>query len=576
MEAADEERPLIHHLPPQDDEASKYTSDGTVDINNQPAPKQTTGNWRACFTILGSEFTECMAFFAIGKNLVRFLTSELHETNVDAAKNVSTWIGSCFLTPVIGAFLADTYWGRYKTIVIFLLVYTIGMLILTVSASLPLIMVVPSNSGIRRVAVYLGLYLVALGTGGVKPCASALGADQFDATDPVERATKGSFFNWYYFSVNIGSLLSGTVLVWVQEDIGWGVGFAVPMVLMVCGLVVFVAGRKVYRYKKLGGSPLTSVAQVVVAAVRNYHLVLPGDASGIEYARQFSGMSPKHCKIVIELTSGEISRFFDKAAIVAPSTGEKCTAARTSPWRLCTPSQVEELKMLLRMLPVWASMVLFFAATAQMSSTLIEQGGVMDNRVGPFTVPPAALATFDVLSVMICIPIYDAVLVPLARRATGKDRGLSQLQRLGVGLALSAVGMAYAALIEAQRLSLARAGAPAISIMWQAPAFAVLGAGEVFASIGILEFFYDESPDGMKSLGNAFAQLAIAAGSYLNSAVLGAVAATTARGGEPGWIPEALNEGHLDYFFWMMAALCLMNLAQFAHCSMKYRGKTIC
>lgn len=77
-----------------------------------------------------------MAFFAIGKNLVRFLTSELHETNVDAAKNVSTWIGSCFLTPVIGAFLADTYWGRYKTIVIFLLVYTIvrcntEMLILT-------------------------------------------------------------------------------------------------------------------------------------------------------------------------------------------------------------------------------------------------------------------------------------------------------------------------------------------------------------------------------------------------------------------------------------------------------------
>jgi peptide/histidine transporter 3/4 len=162
------------------------------------------------------------------------------------------------------------------------------MLILTVSASLPLIMAAPiSNSEVRRVAVYLGLYLVALGTGGVKPCASALGADQFDATDPVERAAKGSFFNWYYFSVNIGSLLSGTVLVWVQEDIGWGVGFAVPMLLMVSGLAVFVAGRKVYRYKKLGGSPLTSVAQVVVAAVRNYRLVLPEDTSGNEHSRQF-------------------------------------------------------------------------------------------------------------------------------------------------------------------------------------------------------------------------------------------------------------------------------------------------
>jgi len=112
---------------------------------------------------------------------------------------------------------------------------------------------------------------------------------------------------------------------------------------------------------------------------------------------------------------------------------------------------VEELKMLLRMLPVWASMVLFFAATAQMSSTLIEQGAAMDNRVGPFAVPPASLATFDVISVMICIPVYDAVLVPLARRATGKDRGLSQLQRIGVGLALSVAAMAYAALVEARR-----------------------------------------------------------------------------------------------------------------------------
>ncbi|OEL17210.1 Protein NRT1/ PTR FAMILY 8.5 [Dichanthelium oligosanthes] len=456
-----------------------------------------------------------MAFFAIGKNLVTFLTGELHETNVDAARNVSTWIGSCFLTPVIGAFLADTYWGRYKTIVIFLLLYTTGMLILTVSAFLPLIMDLPNNSGIRRIAVYLGLYLVALGTGGIKPCTSALGADQFDGADPVERATKGSFFNWYYFAINIGSLLSGTVLVWVQQDIGWGVGFAVPMVLMVFGLAVFVAGRKVYR-------------------------------------------------------------FFDKAAIVVPWTGEKGTAAPTSPWRRCTASQVEELKMLLRMLPVWASMVLFFATTAQMSSTFIEQGAVMDNRVGHFTVPPASLATFDVISVMVCIPVYDAVLVPLARRATGKDRGLSQLQRIGVGLALSVVGMAYAALIEARRLALARTNMPAMNIMWQAPAFAILGAGEVFASIGILEFFYDNSPDGMKSLGNAFAQLAIAAGSYLNSAVLGAVAATTARGVDPGWIPDDLNKGHLDYFFWIMAALSLMNLAQFAHCSMRYRGKTIC
>jgi len=231
--------------------------------------------------------------------------------------------------------------------------------------------------------------------------------------------------------------------------------------------------------------------------------------------------------------------------------------------------------MVLRMFPVWVSMVLFFAVTAQMSSIFIEQGHTMDNHVGPFTVPPASLATFEVISVMVCIPLYDAVLVPLARRATGKERGLSQLQRLGIGLGLSVAGMVYAALVEGRRLSLARSTAarqPSMSIMWQAPAFAVLGAAQVFTNIGILEFFYDQSPDGMKSLGTALAQLAVAAGNYFNSAVLAAVAAVTTRNGKPGWIPDDLNKGHLDYFFWLMAVLGVVNLLHFLHCSIRYRS----
>ncbi|CAN6318960.1 unnamed protein product [Urochloa humidicola] len=559
MDAQDEERLLINHLPQV--ESTEFTSDGTFDISNQPALKRSTGNWRACFFILGAEFTESVAFCATAKNLVAYLTGALQESNVDAATTVSTWTGSSFFTPLIGAFLADTFWGRYWAVVIFLSVYVTGMFILTVSAFFPLLIGSSYNLNIHRVTAYLGLYLVALGSGGIRPCVLALGADQFDPTDPVERVTKGSFFNWYYWSVNIGSLLSATVLFWVQDNIGWGVGLAIPTVFMGCGLSMFVGGRKVYRYQEVGGSPLTRVSQVVVAAVRNYNLVLPEDSTALHEVT-----SPADGNYKIQQTSQ--FRFFDKAAIVAPSSGDEIAA---NPWRLCTVSQVEELKMLLRMFPVWASMVLFFAATAQMTSTFIEQGAAMDNHVGMFTVPPASLATFEIISVMVCIPVYDAVLVPLARRVTGKDRGLSQLQRIGVGLALSVAGMVYAALVEARRLGLERTGTP-MSIIWQAPAFAVLGVAEVFTSVGIMEFFYDQSPGGMKSLGSALGQLTIAAGNYLNSAVLGAVAAITARGGKPGWIPDDLNEGHLDYFFWLMAALGVVNLLHFLHCSMRYRG----
>ncbi|XBI11596.1 hypothetical protein VPH35_138617 [Triticum aestivum] len=490
----------------------------------------------------GAEFSECLCFSAVAKNLVTYLTTVLHESNVDAARNVSTWVGSCFLTPVIGAFLADSYWGRYSTIAVFLS----GMLIMTSSAALPFLLPRSSDEsgGVQPGAVYLGLYLVALGTGGIKPCAAALGANQFDGADPKERVAKGSFFNWYYFSTNIGSLLAATLLVWVQDNIGWTVGFAIPTVIGF-GLAVFVAGGRIYRYKPLGGggSPLARVFQVVVAATRNCRLELPDDSSALhendrgEHTSQF--------------------RFFDKAAIVLPSSEKK------GPWRLCTVSQVEELKMLLRMSPVWALLLIFFAVTAQMSSTMIEQGMAMDKRVGTFVVPPASLSTFDVISVLVWVPIYDSVLVPLARRVTGEDRGFTQLQRIGVGLALSAAGMAYAALIETRRLA---APATSMSIMWQAPCYFVLGAAEVFTSIGMLEFFYDQSPVSMKSLGAALALLAIAGGNYLNSVLLGAVASTT------GWIADNLDQGHLDYFFWFMAALSALNLLQFVYCSTRYKS----
>lgn len=153
------------------------------------------------------------------------------------------------------------------------------MLVLTVSASLPVFSTSSYHGEVHPAVVHLGLYLAALGSGGVKPCTSTFGADQFDSADPQELVKKGSFFNWYYFMISTSSLLSGTVLVWLQDNVGWGVSFAIPTVLMVFSLAVFIAGSRVYRYRKLGVSPLTSLCQVVVAAVRKWHLQFPDDSS---------------------------------------------------------------------------------------------------------------------------------------------------------------------------------------------------------------------------------------------------------------------------------------------------------
>ncbi|KAF0929687.1 hypothetical protein E2562_023035 [Oryza meyeriana var. granulata] len=104
-----------------------------------------------------------------------------------------------------------------------------------------------------------------------------------------------------------------------------------------------------------------------------------------------------------------------------------------------------------------------------------------------------------------------------------------------------------------------------MSIMWQAPSYFILGAAQVFVCIGMIELFYDQSPDSMKSLSSALGQLAMAAGNYLNPGIFSIVAVATSRDGAPWWIPSNLNEGHLDYYFWMMAALSSLNLVLLLH-----------
>jgi peptide/histidine transporter 3/4 len=145
--------------------------------------------------------------------------------------------------------------------------------------------------------VYLSLYLAALGNGGIKPCTSAFGADQFDSGDPMELEKKGSFFNWYYFLINLGSLVSGTVLVWLQDNVGWGISYAIPSVLMIMALAVLVGGSRVYRFRKLGASPFKSICQVVVAAVKKWHVQLPEDISLLYELKNSSSAAESSKKI---------------------------------------------------------------------------------------------------------------------------------------------------------------------------------------------------------------------------------------------------------------------------------------
>nr|GMD46809.1 protein NRT1/ PTR FAMILY 8.3-like [Ipomoea batatas] len=570
---------LEDHLLPQTQNCKIYAGDGSVDIKGNPVLKANTGSWKACPFILSTECCERLAYYGIGINLVSYLTKYLHEGNASAATNITTWAGTCYLTPLIGAFLADAYWGRYWTIAAFSTIYFIGMCTLTLSASVPALRpagcegsVCPSATPAQNAVFFFGLYLIALGTGGIKPCVSSFGADQFDDTDPTERPKKGSFFNWYYFSINIGALASSTIIVWIQENAGWGIGFGVPTLFMAIAIASFFLGTPLYRFQKPGGSPLTRICQVLVASFRKRNLTVPTDNTLLYETRDgVSAIDEGSRKL---LHTDEL-RCLDKAAVISDvelKSGEYCDS-----WRLCTVTQVEELKRLVQLLPVWATGIVFFAVHAQLPTLSIEQGMTMDTTIGSFNIPAASLSSFNIISVLVCVPIYDRVLVPVAKKITGTERGFSELQRMGIGICISILCMLGATLVETKRLELARelglvneGSAVPMSILWLVPQYVLMGAAEVFTCIGQIEFFYDQSPESMRSLCTALALLTTSLGAYLSSFMISVVTSVT------GWIPDNLNQGQLDYYFLLLAFLAFLNMVAYLFCSKLYKSKQVC
>ncbi|KAK4278609.1 hypothetical protein QN277_016435 [Acacia crassicarpa] len=556
-----------------------YTKDGTVDFRGNPANKKKTGTWKACPFILGNECCERLAYYGMSTNLVLYFKKRLHQHSATASKNVSDWSGTCYITPLIGAFFADAYLGRYWTIATFSIIYVIGMILLTLSASVPGIK--PTCHGEdchatdgQSAICFVALYLIALGTGGIKPCVSSYGADQFDDADEVEKEHKSSFFNWFYFSINIGALIASSLLVYVQDNVGWGWGFGIPAVTMALAVVSFFSGTRMYRNQKPGGSPLTRNFQVIVASIRKHKVAVPEDKSLLYEVADTESVIQGSRK----LDHSKGLSFFDKAAVPEESDSVKSPA---NPWRLCSVTQVEELKAIIRLLPVWATGIIFATVYAQMSTLFVLQGATLDPHVGnsSFKIPPASLSIFDTISVIFWVPVYDQIIVPVARKFTGHKNGITQLQRMGIGLFISIFSMISAGVLEVIRLRMVRRHnyyeleQVPMSIFWQVPQYFIIGCAEVFMFIGQLEFFYEQAPDAMRSLCSALQLLTVALGQYLSSLLVTIVTSISTKNGSPGWIPDNLNYGRIHYFFWLLAVLSALNLVIYVLVARMYKYK---
>ncbi|KAJ3703511.1 hypothetical protein LUZ61_007216 [Rhynchospora tenuis] len=199
---------------------------------------------------------------------------------------------------------------------------------------------------------------------------------------------------------------------------------------------------------------------------------------------------------------------------------------------------------------------------------------VMDRHFGSLNIPAASLSSFNVLAVVVFAPIYERIIVPVACKITKTEGGISHLQRAGIGLLFVILAMLSAAIVETKRLQIARdeglmhqnVAVPMI-IFWQIPQYVLAGIGDMLNQIGMLEFFYDQAPDSMRSLCLALGLLTVSLGSYITSFIFTVVNWVT------GWMPENLNEGHLDRLFLLFSGLSLFNLVVFAYFASRYRYK---
>ncbi|GAV86020.1 PTR2 domain-containing protein [Cephalotus follicularis] len=475
---------------------------------------------------------------------------------------------------LIGAFLSDSYWGRFLTCAVFQLIFVLGLGLLSLSSWLFLIKpegcgdgeksCIPTSS-IGVAIFYLSTYLTAFGYGGHQPTIATFGADQFDETSPKEKSSKGAFFCYFYFVLNVGSLFSNTILVYYEDSGKWTLGFLVSLCSAVLALAFFLLGTRGYRYVKPCGNPLPRVAQVFIAAARKWD-VIPANVENLYEVEGVESAIKGSRKI---LHSDEFE-FLDKAATIIDNDihGPK------DPWRLCTVTQVEEAKCVLKMLPIWLCTIIYSVVFSQMASLFVEQGNVMNANIGKFHLPAASMSVFDICSVLICTGIYRQILVPVAGKLSGNPKGLTELQRMGIGLVIGMLAMVAAGATEIARLKnvIPDSKTSSLSIFWQTPQYVLVGSSEVFMYVGQLEFFNGQAPDGIKSFGSSLCMASISLGNFVSSLLVNMVMGITARGNKPGWIPDNLNIGHMDRFYFLIAALTAFDFVVYFFCAKWYKS----
>ncbi|XP_044071680.1 solute carrier family 15 member 2 [Siniperca chuatsi] len=352
-----------------------------------------------CFIVV-NEFCERFSYYGMKAVLTLYFLTYLHWD-----KNLSTAIyhafsSLCYFTPILGALIADSWLGKFKTIVYLSIVYVIGHVVKSVGA-IPTV----GNSDVHIALSMVGLILIAFGTGGIKPCVAAFGGDQFDEEHVSERQ---KFFSIFYMSINAGSLLSTVITPVLRGDVQcfggdcYALAFGVPAALMIVALVVFIAGSGLYKRNPPQGNILLEVCNCIGFAIKN------------RWNRSKYDPQRKH--------------WLDWAE-------EKYSK------RL-----IQEIKMVLRVLVLYIPLPMFWALFDQQGSRWTLQATRMNMAFGDsFVIKPDQMQMLNALLILLFVPIFDLIIYPLV----GLCRiNITPLRKMATGMIFAALAFGAATLVE--------------------------------------------------------------------------------------------------------------------------------
>lgn len=208
----------------------------------------------------------------------------------------------------------------------------------------------------------------------------------------------------------------------------------------------------------------------------------------------------------------------------------------------------------------------------------------MKRNIGKsFEIPPAMLQSTITISIILLMPLYDKLIIPILRVLTRDDKGITVLQRIGIGMLLSIVAMVVAALVESKRLEIERKGIELatesqlsemhLSVFWLLPQYILLGISDVFTVVGMQEFFYTEVPASMRTIGIALYLSVFGVGSFLGAILITIVEfVIKLKGHKCSWFSDNMKEARLDNYYWFLAVLSSISFLMFVLLCKYYNG----